>query len=113
MSGKKRGSPKTGGRQKGTPNKETQEFMDLYDEYSEHHGDPMLTLFEIQANVELELSLRAKAALDLLPYRYPKRKGIELTIEDRRVPYTPLEESRQRIRELLEQHSTEDTDSTE
>tara|TARA_Y100000031_G_C7885160_1_gene232604 strand:+ start:149 stop:490 length:342 start_codon:yes stop_codon:yes gene_type:complete len=113
MAGKHPGSPKTGGRQKGTPNKSSQEFTDLYDEYAEQHDDPMLTLFEIQGNEELEPSLRARAAVGLLPYRYPKRKGIELTMEDRRVPYTPLGESRQRIRELLEQHSTEDTDSTE
>ena len=112
MAGKKRGSPKTGGRQQGTPNKKSQEFMDLYDGYADKHGDPMLTLFEIQANEEIELSLRARAAVGLLPYRYPKRKGIELTVEDRRVSYLSVEESQQKIRELLEQHSTEDSDST-
>ena len=78
MAGKKLGSPKTGGRQKGTGNRRTPELMDLFDEYAEVYGDPVLTLFEIQGNKDLEPSLRLKVAVDLLPYRYPKRKAVEL-----------------------------------
>ena len=52
--------------------------MDLFDEYAEVYGDPVLTLFEIQGNKDLEPSLRLKVAVDLLPYRYPKRKAVEL-----------------------------------
>lgn len=52
--------------------------MDLFDAYAEQHGDPVLTLFEIQGNKDLEPSLRLRAAADLLPYRYPRMKSVEV-----------------------------------
>jgi hypothetical protein len=76
--------------------------MDLYDVYAEQHGDPMLTLFQIQGDKEIEPSLRLRAAADLLPYRYPKRKAVELAIEDNQsVKHLPMEEATRRIEELL------------
>ena len=80
-----RSGKKFGGRKRGTPNKKTQEFMELYDWYAGKHGDPMLTLFEIPGNKDIEPSLRLRAATDLLPYRYPKRKAVELAVESQKV----------------------------
>ncbi len=92
---------KTGGRQRGTPNRRTQEFADLYDEHASKHGDPLLTLFEIQGDKDVEPSLRIRAAADLLPYRYPKRKAVELTTVDPEVSHGTVDEVTARIQELL------------
>jgi len=92
---------KTGGRHQGTPNKRTQEFMDLYDSYAEQHGDPVLTLFEIQGNSELEPSLRLRAAADLLPYRHPRRKAVEIEVEDGVRIHSSVSETTKFIREAL------------
>ena len=87
--------------------------MDLYDEYAEHHGDPMLTLFEIQGDKDIEPSLRIRAATDLLPYRYPKRKAIELTVEEEREEGHSIiqEEIEARIRDLIGPDWDSETDT--
>ena len=99
--GKKSGNPKTGGRQKGTGNTRTQELMDLFDEYAEVHGDPVLTLFEIQGNKDLEPSLRLRVAVDLLPYRYPRRRAVDVAAEDRPGAHSISDLVTQRLQYLL------------
>lgn len=70
--GKPLGSPKTGGRQKGTLNKRTLNFADDL----EHHG---LDLLEEITKLLPELSpdKRAGILLGLMCYQYPKRKQID------------------------------------
>ena len=87
--------------------------MDLYEEYVELHGDPVLTLFEIQGNKDLEPSLRLRAAADLLPYKYSRRKAVELAIEDRPRAHMIEDEVRDRVRELLGEDCASETSPTE
>ena len=44
----------------------------------------------------LEPSLRLRVAIDLLPYRYPRRKTVDLAIEDRPAAHS--------ISEIMDQH---------
>ena len=63
---------KTGGRQKGTPNKKTQELLDLMGNYS-----PLESLLSIVQSDRVPIDLKIKINLDLMGYLYPKRKCIE------------------------------------
>ncbi len=63
---------KTGGRQKGTPNKKTQELLDLMGDYS-----PLESLLSILKNDRVPIDLKIKINLDLMGYLYPKRKSVE------------------------------------
>ena len=68
---------KTGGRQKGTPNKKTREFQEILGDYN-----PLEALLKIIQNEETPLEIRNKINLDLLAYMYPKRKAIEVSSAD-------------------------------
>lgn len=78
--GKKKGSVKTGGRKKGTPNKKTSELMQILGSFN-----PVEKLKEIFARTEDD-ALQAKICLDLLKYIYPQRKAIEMNVEDVKLP---------------------------
>lgn len=80
VAGKKKGSPKTGGRKKGTPNKKTSELMQILGSFN-----PVETLKEIIARTKDD-ALQAKICLDLLKYLYPQRKAIEMNAEDVKLP---------------------------
>lgn len=92
--GKKPGSPKTGGRQKGTPNANKQEFRDLLAEAARNCGhergkkgfDPLIKLAEIYFEFE-ELGVatapaRVEILLKTLEYSYPKKKAVEVSGPD-------------------------------
>ena len=66
---------KTGGRQKGTPNKRTAALAELLDD---HGCDPVAALVGIAQDAETPRELRARIFGDLLPFLYPRRKAIEL-----------------------------------
>nr|BAH89625.1 hypothetical protein [uncultured bacterium]BAH90129.1 hypothetical protein [uncultured bacterium] len=66
---------KTGGRQKGTPNKRTEALAEALEE---HGCDPVAALVRIAQDAETPRELRARILSDLLPYLYPRRKAIEL-----------------------------------
>jgi len=70
------GSPKTGGRKKGTPNRRTLDFQTCLD-------DQGIDLIAEIKNLLPVLSPDQKASviLDLLAYLYPKRKAVEPVIE--------------------------------
>lgn len=62
------------GRQKGTPNKRTQELLELWEQFGYDPAKALNVLLpelppEVQANVHLKL----------MEYKYPKRKAIEHT----------------------------------
>ena len=63
---------KTGGRQKGTPNKKTKELMELLGDYN-----PAESLLEILKSDRVPIDLKIKINLDLMSYLYPKRKSVE------------------------------------
>jgi hypothetical protein len=72
---------KTGGRQKGTPNKRTQELAERMDELG---CDPAAALIGIAQDPDTSRELRARIFGDLLPFLYPRRKAVEL--EGNRIP---------------------------
>ncbi len=63
---------KTGGRQKGTPNKKTKELLELMGDFS-----PLESLLSIVKSDRTPIDLKSKICLDLLGYIYPKRKSVE------------------------------------
>ena len=92
--GKKPGSPKTGGRQKGTPNANKQEFRELLAEAARNCGhergkkgfDPLLKLAEIYFELEdlgvATMGPRTDILLKTLEYSYPKKKAVEVSGPD-------------------------------
>jgi hypothetical protein len=80
---------KTGGRKPGTPNKLTEAVTDLLNGLTAQGlaCDPIEFLARMVANdaawfgrkTSIPMALRLKAALELAPYRAPKRKAIEIT----------------------------------
>lgn len=75
--GKKPGSAKTGGRQKGAPNKKTVELLELWQTLK---YDPAKALLEILPG--LDDDKQADVHLKLMEYKYPKRKAVELSGPD-------------------------------
>lgn len=71
---------KTGGRQKGTPNKKTVEFINALGSF-----DPVKRLVELCSRTEDE-ALEAKICLELLKYIYPQRKAVEVAMDEDGVP---------------------------
>lgn len=74
---KAKGSPKTGGRQKGTPNKATQDLMAI----CEKHGcDPFEGMVIIAVNEKVP-DKKFDKLKEIAQYVYPKRKAIEHSTE--------------------------------
>ena len=74
-----KGTPKTGGRKAGTPNRAT---MSIRDKLAEIGCDPALALAEMAMNPETDRALRAKILADLLPYIAPRLGRITVDIEE-------------------------------
>ncbi len=86
----KPGKPKTGGRQKGTPNKKTREFMLLLEEENFEPGAALIHCYKeamklydrrrehraFGAAVDA-LKLASGIAEDIAQFAYPKKKAIE------------------------------------
>ncbi|MBA3913928.1 MAG: hypothetical protein H0X25_08785 [Acidobacteriales bacterium] len=77
--GKPRGTAKTGGRSKGTPNKRTQ---DLILKLEELGCDPIQGMAEIAMDEDTATDLRVRCYAELAQYVHAKRKAIELAGED-------------------------------
>jgi len=72
---------KTGGRQKGTPNKNrTALLAKLEDSFPTY--DPLLALVEIAQNPETDLSMRVDCHKTLASYIYPKMRTVEPVVAD-------------------------------
>ena len=67
------------GRKKGTKNKRTRE---LEEKLQAVGCDPLTGLARIALNRKNPPELRFKAFAELMPYRYPKRKSVEIATED-------------------------------
>ena len=68
---------KTGGRQKGTPNKKTVERARLMADLHFSGNDPVTFFAEILRNEAAPLDLRFAAAKELAPFMHPKLASIE------------------------------------
>lgn len=75
--GRPKGSPRVGGRVKGTPNLRTQELIDMV---AASGQDPFAVMIDLLTNEDLHL--RFQAAKELAQYLRPKRKAIEVTGDD-------------------------------
>ena len=62
---------KTGGRQKGTPNKKTVDLLERLGNYN-----PLDALLAISQDEDTPLEIQVKINLDLMNYVYPKRKSV-------------------------------------
>lgn len=87
--GRPQGLPKTGGRQKGTPNKKTQVLGDKLEALG---LDVPSRLVELLPGLSPEI--QAKILLDLLSYIHPKRKAVDQTAVGHEIE---LEEMRERF----------------
>src|SRR5215510_3616640 len=79
---------KTGGRQKGTPNKRTVERQSAIAAIKASGKSPMAFFADLLGNEQAPLELRFQAAKELAPYVHPKLSSIEsraggMTHEDR------------------------------
>jgi hypothetical protein len=76
MAGRPKGQPKTGGRQKGTPNKTTQE-LEAFRAAAQDEGETTLEFFKrVYRNPQLEWSLRMAAAREAAKYCHPTFQAI-------------------------------------
>ena len=82
--GSKKGE-RRGGRQKGTPNKRTVEFIEALG-----NCNPLESLIEIVETTDNE-GLKASICLTLLKYLYPQRKAIEVSNEKKELPIINIE----------------------
>ena len=57
----------------------TGDFISVYDRYSKMYCDPVEVLFTMASDVGLDPQSRISAAKDLVSYRYPKQKSIDIT----------------------------------
>src|SRR5438477_7927370 len=72
--GRPLGLPKTGGRQKGTPNKAT---LAINEKLVELGCDPIAILARICMNEKSPLDARIRCAVELSSYVYPKRRPLD------------------------------------
>ena len=77
--GRPPGQPRTGGRQKGTPNKKTAEIRELLLSLK---CDPVSGMARIAMNKKNPPELRGRMYSELAQYMWPKRKAIEVSGDD-------------------------------
>ena len=70
---------KTGGRQKGTPNKRT---VDLAERLEALDCDPVTELVRLAMDPATKPAIKARCYIDLLAYLYPKRKAVEVSTSE-------------------------------
>lgn len=87
---KAKGSEKTGGRKKGTLNKDKNALRDMIAEkYPDYH--PVMAMVEIANDNDNDIVMRANMHKEVAMYIESKRKSIEISGElDSRVTYKPL-----------------------
>ena len=106
MAGRHKGTPKTGGRRKGTPNKQTQDVIEKLEELD---CDPIagMARLALQAEEDGDKNLAAQMYKELAPYIAPKRKAIEQTIKNEREKLTKEEHEanyKAAMRQLVEEY---------
>src|SRR6266852_4546736 len=76
--GRPAGLPKTGGRQKGTPNRAT---LTLKEKLDSMGYDPLLELAKIAMNDKASIENKIRCHSEIAPYVYPKRKPFDISID--------------------------------
>lgn len=71
-----KGTPKTGGRQKGTPNKRTRELNEIFESINFNIPERLAAIIPA-----LPLEKQADVYLKLMEFQYPKRKAVEVKDE--------------------------------
>src|SRR6516165_12022425 len=71
--GRKLGSPKTGGRKPGTPNRKTREIGELLESLGHN---PIEAMVPIATDPNASLELRGRMNAELAQYVYPKREAV-------------------------------------
>jgi hypothetical protein len=80
--GRPLGLPKTGGRQKGTPNRVT---LALVEELDAIGCDPLIELAKIAMNEKNPIEIRVRCFSEIAPYVYPRRKPVDAPNHERPV----------------------------
>jgi hypothetical protein len=83
--GRPAGTPKTGGRMKGTPNRRTR---DVFERLEALDCDPIEGMARIAMNPQNRPELRGRMFAELAQYVYPKRKALEVAHERTTGQYT-------------------------
>jgi hypothetical protein len=98
--GPKPGTPRAGGRQKGTPNKKTAEIQERVKKFMEQMGvknfDPLMALAGIAVDKGTPLKLKVEALKEIAQYMHPKRRAVEVSGEQT----INIQEKEQKIKEL-------------
>jgi hypothetical protein len=76
--GRPPGYPKTGGRQKGTPNKATKDVAEKLEALG---CDPIVGLAEFAMDRRKTDEIRVRCYIELAQYLHPKRKPVDISIE--------------------------------
>lgn len=76
----KSGRTKTGGRQKGTPNKRTREFLEELGQFST--VKEMISLYYRTEKEDIQLQILK----EFLKYEFPQRKAVEVQGDTRELP---------------------------
>lgn len=84
---------KTGGRQKGTPNKKTADLLERLGNYN-----PVDALLAISQDENTPLDIQVKINLDLMNYIYPKRKSVDF---NDKIDFSISEKSLEEIQKYL------------
>lgn len=75
--GSKKGE-RRGGREKGTPNKRTQELIDLINAKYPNF-DPILSLIDISLDNNTPLDIKVNCLKEVAKYIHPQRKAVEVS----------------------------------
>lgn len=76
-----KGTPKTGGRLPGTPNKRRQALFDLVEELYPGY-DPVIAMIEIGQNSRNDIEVRLSAHKEAAQYLHTKLRSMDLALSD-------------------------------
>lgn len=105
--GRPKGTPKTGGRKRGTPNKRTEDLVERIKEAMGEDWCPIVALARIAEDEETSLDMRVKCLSEIAPYLQPKRKATEhnvgKTLEELVMSYSAdqAETARERVAQQI------------
>ena len=104
--GPKPGTPRAGGREKGTPNKKTVELQDRVKKFMKEQGitnfDPLVALAGIAVDKATPLKLKVESLKELAQYLHPKRRAVEISGEQT-INVQEKEKKLKEIDDLLEE----------
>ena len=104
--GPKPGTPRVGGRDKGTPNKKTVALQERVKKFMQKQGiknfDPLVALAGIAVDKATPLKLKVESLKELAQYLHPKRRAVEVSGEQT-INVQEKEKKIKEIDDLLEQ----------